>query len=60
MNVKFVYFSVHDSKREPIGSVMATDTDDARKKISMIKKLPELEIDRLFVIEKKEKHGTTF
>lgn len=57
-NQIYVYFFKQDANQEIIGSVKATDFEDAREKIAIIKQLPVDEIDRLFVIKQKRRnHG---
>jgi hypothetical protein len=57
-NTTWVYFFKSDSAQEIIGSVTATEIEDAREKIAVIKRLPADEIDRLFVIKpKRRNHG---
>lgn len=47
----YIFYYKLDSSCEPIGRVMATSLDDARKQISLIKNLAEDLIDDLFVIQ---------
>lgn len=57
-NVTYVYFFKSDTTQEVIGSVVASNINDAREKISIIKQLPLKEIDQLFVIkQKRRQHG---
>ncbi|NBS61884.1 MAG: hypothetical protein EBT26_07595 [Microbacteriaceae bacterium] len=49
----FVYFFKTDKKQETIGSVMAFSKKEAITKIAIIKQLPEVEIDRLFIVKLK-------
>jgi len=55
-NQVYVYFFKQDVNQEIIGSVKATDFEDAREKIAIIKQLPVDEIDRLFVIKQKRRN----
>lgn len=54
-NVIYVYFFKSDTTQEVIGSVIASDINDAREKICIIKQLPLEEIDQLFVIKQKRR-----
>lgn len=55
-NATYVYFFKTDTTQEIIGSVTASNTNEAREKICIIKQLPEAEINRLFVIKQKRRN----
>jgi len=52
----YIYSYKSDASNEPIGRVKATGLFEARKKISKIKQLDVIEIDRLFNIRKFNEH----
>ena len=56
-NVIYVYFFKQDASHEVIGNVLANNLDDAREKIAIIKQLPVVEIDRLFVIKQQRRNN---
>lgn len=56
-NVVYVYFFKRDESQEVIGNVLANNLDAAREKIAIIKQLPIVEIDRLFVIKQKRRNN---
>ena len=52
----YVYLFRNDSSNEPIGRVQATGLLDARRKVSLVKRLDIDLVDNLFIIKKLSDH----
>lgn len=52
----YVYLFRNDSSNEPIGRVQATGLLDARRKVSLVKRLDIDLIDNLYIIKKLSDH----
>lgn len=52
----YVYFFRNDSSNEPIGRVQATGLLDARRKVSLVKRLDIDLVDNLYIIKKLSDH----
>lgn len=52
----YVYLFRNDSSNEPIGRVQATGLLDARRKISLVKRLDIDLVDNLYIIKKLSDH----
>lgn len=55
-NATYVYFFKTDLTQEIIGSIIASNINEAREKLCIIKQLPAADIDRLFVIKQKRRN----
>ena len=52
----YVYLFRNDSSNEPIGRVQATGLLDARRKVSLVKRLDIDLVDNLYIIKKLSDH----
>ena len=52
----YVYLFRNDSSNEPIGRVQATGLLDARRKVSLVKRLDMDLVDNLYIIKKLSDH----
>ena len=52
----YVYLFLNDSSNEPIGRVQATGLLDARRKVSLVKRLDIDLVDNLYIIKKLSDH----
>lgn len=52
----YVYLFRNDSSNEPIGRVQATGLLDARRKVSLVKRLDINLVDNLYIIKKLSDH----
>ena len=52
----YVYIFRNDSSNEPIGRVQATGLLDARRKVSLVKRLDIDLVDNLYIIKKLSDH----
>ena len=52
----YVYLFRNDSSNEPIGRVHATGLLDARRKVSLVKRLDIDLVDKLYIIKKLSDH----
>lgn len=50
MKKQFKYFLIRDSKKEPIGKIIAIDVEQAWKSLSLIKNLSIKDLRKLYVI----------
>lgn len=48
---KYYFYSKHDSKREIIMSITSTCLEDALECFCIVKKLPQIEFEKLFTVE---------